>query len=228
MHLWAERKWAFTGNAEEMKKIGVNTIAEYLFQDFQEHYQKRVEAVGEEPMSHLERFLMLNSIDKKWKEHLYTMDALRSGIGLRGYAQVDPKNEYKREGLEHFEELLFNIADEVTNHILRFEMASRDESRLGNAYQGQNASHPQFGGSVSLARPMAPRRQVAVGYNQPSRSGMVASSATGSATQEMEKASNLRQDSGQRTPDRHKPKVARNAPCPCGSGKKYKQCHGKN
>ncbi|MHC4824864.1 MAG: preprotein translocase subunit SecA, partial [Planctomycetota bacterium] len=226
LHLWAERKWAYSGTREALEEIGINAVGEHFVEDFKNNYRERVEQVGDEPMTHLERFLLLNAIDKKWKEHLYTMDSLRSGIGLRGYAQVDPKNEYKREGLERFEELLFHIADEVTNHILRFEMASKDESQLGSAYQGQNASHPQFGGSASQARPAAPRRQVAVGYNKPSRTG-VAPSATGSATKEMEAASNMGQDSGQQTPDQHKPKVARNAPCPCGSGKKYKQCHGK-
>ena len=230
LHLWAARKWLYEGSAEQLEEIGINRVAEHLLEDFLNNYRGRVEEASDEVMTHLERFLLLNSIDKKWKEHLYIMDSLRSGIGLRGYAQVDPKNEYKREGLERFEELLFHIADEVTNHILRFEMASRDESQLGNAYEGQNASHPQFGGSVSQARPAAPRRQVAVGYNQPKR-GAAAKTAepeeTGSATEEMERASNIGQDSGQQTPDAHKPKVARNAPCPCGSGKKFKQCHGK-
>ncbi|MGB0952158.1 MAG: preprotein translocase subunit SecA [Planctomycetota bacterium] len=229
LHLWAARKWLYEGSPEQLEEVGINQVGQHLLDDFLQNYHGRVEQVGDEVMNGLERFLLLNSIDKKWKEHLYIMDSLRSGIGLRGYAQVDPKNEYKREGLERFEELLFHIADEVTNHILRFEMASRDESQLGSTYEGQNASHPQFGGSVSQARPAAPRRQVAVGYNAPSRSGAAAKAApeTGSATEEMEKASNMGQDTGQQTPDAHKPKVARNAPCPCGSGKKYKQCHGK-
>ncbi|MFK5955869.1 MAG: preprotein translocase subunit SecA [Planctomycetota bacterium] len=223
--LWAERKWGYSGEASILQNAGLNDVAGLLFTDFQKVYAERTEAAGEEAMAHLERFLLLNCIDKKWKEHLYTMDALRSGIGLRGYAQVDPKNEYKREGLERFEELLFAIADEVTNHILRFELANKDEERLGNAYEGQNALHPQFGGSTSQARPGAPRRQVAVGYSQPNKRQ---TPAVGNTTEEMEKASSVGQDHGQQTPDKHKPKVARNAPCPCGSGKKYKQCHGSN
>ena len=223
--LWADRKWGYAGADSDLKKAGLNEVSGILFEDFQRNYVERTEAAGEEAMAGLERFLLLNCIDKKWKEHLYTMDALRSGIGLRGYAQVDPKNEYKREGLERFEELLYAIADEVTNHILRFELANKDEERLGSAYEGQNASHPQFGGSVSRARPAAPRRQVAVGYTPPNQRGKTP--GLGSATAEMDKASSAGQDTGQQTPDQHKPKVARNAPCPCGSGKKYKQCHGK-
>jgi len=223
--LWADRKWGFAGSDLDLKTAGINLVAELLFEDFQRNYAERTEAAGEETMASLERFLLLNCIDKKWKEHLYTMDALRSGIGLRGYAQVDPKNEYKREGLERFEELLYSIADEVTNHILRFELANKDEEQLGSAYDGQNASHPQFGGSVSRARPASPRRQVAVGYTAPNQRGKTPE--VGNATSEMDKASSAGQDTGQQTPDQHKPKVARNAPCPCGSGKKYKQCHGK-
>ena len=223
--LWAERKWGYEGDAEGLKAAGLNNVSELLFEYFRRNYDERAEAAGEEAIAHLERFLLLNCIDKKWKEHLYTMDALRSGIGLRGYAQVDPKNEYKREGLERFEELLFAIADEVTNHILRFELARKDEDNLGAAYEGQSASHPQFGGSVSKARPSARRRQVAVGYTAPNQRAKTPD--MGGVTDEMEAASSAGQDTGQQTPDKHKPKVARNAPCPCGSGKKYKQCHGK-
>ncbi|MDA0666195.1 MAG: preprotein translocase subunit SecA [Planctomycetota bacterium] len=223
--LWAERKWGYEGDAAGLKSAGLNKVSELLFEDFQRNYAERTEAAGEEAMAHLERFLLLNSIDKKWKEHLYLMDALRSGIGLRGYAQVDPKNEYKREGLERFEELLFAIADEVTNHILRFELARKDEDALSAAYEGQSASHPQFGGSASRARPSAPRRQVAVGYTPPNQRAKTPD--MGGVTEEMEAASRAGQDTGQQTPDQHKPKAARNAPCPCGSGKKYKQCHGK-
>ncbi len=223
LHLWAERRWRYRGSVEEMKAIGVTHIADHLFEDFKKCYQERIQAVGEDAMTQLERFLMLNAIDKKWKEHLYIMDALRSGIGLRGYAQVDPKNEYKREGLQRFEELLFAIADDVTNHVLRFELASQDESQIGAAYQGQSASHPQFGGSVSQARPGRPQRQIAVGYAQPSQTGGPAPVAPSKPA-----ASPSAVDSGPKTPEQHKPKVARNAPCPCGSGKKYKQCHGKN
>ena len=220
---WAERKWLYSGGAEKLEASGINHVAELLVEDFREAYSRRLETYGEEALGALERFLMLNSIDSKWKEHLYLMDALRSGINLRGYAQVDPKNEYKREGLARFEELLHHIADDVTNYILRVEMRSEDEEKIGKAYEGQSAAHPTFGGSVSQARPAAPRRQVAVGYSPPGRS-----QPAGNATAEMEAASQPGPDTGPRTPEAAKPKVARNAPCPCGSGKKYKQCHGRS
>ncbi|MCP4860131.1 MAG: preprotein translocase subunit SecA [Planctomycetes bacterium] len=224
MNTWAERKWAYEGGADPLEQAGINGCSPFMLEDFRKRYSARVEEYGDEQIMALERFLMLNSIDSKWKEHLYTMDALRSGINLRGYAQVDPKNEYKREGLERFDELLFHIADDVTNYILRVEMRKEDEERLGSAYAGQNAAHPAFGGSVSQARPQQPRRQVAVGYTPPKKRQQA---ETPDASAEMEAASQPA-DSGQQTPDVAKPKAARNAPCPCGSGKKYKQCHGKS
>jgi preprotein translocase subunit SecA len=231
MNTWAERKWTYQGGADALEQAGINGCAPYMLEDFRKCYTARVEKYGDETMMGLERFLLLNSIDTKWKEHLYLMDALRSGINLRGYAQVDPKNEYKREGLERFDELLYHIADDVTNYVLRVEMKSEDEERLGRAYAGQNAAHPTFGGSVSQARPAAPRRQVAVGYTPPASRTQAAAKAaepTGDTTAEMEAASQPPADTGQQTPDVAKPKAARNAPCPCGSGKKYKQCHGKS
>jgi len=219
LRLWAERKWNYAGSAEDLEAVAISHVGVALFEDFRNSYASRTEEFTPERMHALERFLVLNAIDNKWKEHLYTMDALRSGIGLRGYAQVDPKNEYKREGLERFEELLLAIADEVTNYILRVEIRREDEAQLGSAYEGQNASHPSFGGNPSQARPQAQRRQVAVGYNRPQQGAAKAPAASA----EMEKASTPNAASSVQA----KPRVARNAPCPCGSGKKYKQCHGK-
>ncbi len=219
LHLWAERKWLYEESAESLEQGGISRAAESLLADYRKRYEDRVEDYGDERMHALERFLVLNAIDNRWKEHLFTMDALRSGIGLRGYAQVDPKNEYKREGLERFEELLHGIADEVTNYVLRVEIKREDEEQVGSAYSGQSASHPAFGGSPSQARPQQPRRQVAVGYKPPAQRG----APSAQATAEMEQASQPNAASSVEA----KPRVARNAPCPCGSGKKYKQCHGK-
>jgi len=219
---WAQRKWGWEGTVEDLEAAALSGAGALLQEDVERRYAERVETFGEDRMRQLERFLVLNSIDNKWKEHLYVMDALRSGIGLRGYAQVDPKNEYKREGLERFQELLFHVADEVTGFALRVEIRSEDEQRLGSAYEGQRASHPAFGGATSQARPASqPRRQVAVGYTPPK------SPAVGASTAEMERASQPQGDGGASDEVAAKPKIARNAPCPCGSGKKYKQCHGR-
>ena len=208
-----DRRWDSTLSIEDLQESGVNQVVGHVTEDFETHYSARSEQLGEEQMSRLESFLVLNAIDTKWKEHLYVMDALRSGIGLRGYAQVDPKNEYKREGLERFEEMLLNVAEEVSSFVLRVQLKSEMDQK-SEVYAGQQASHPSFGGnasqtSASGGRPAQPQRQVAVGYEKPARTPQQPGAPAATA------------------PASPKPKVARNAPCPCGSGKKYKQCHGK-
>lgn len=201
--LWAQRKWKSTLDADQLEALGIKQLEDRFVEDIEALYDQRAELLGAEHLVELERFLLLNAIDDKWKDHLYAMDALRQGVSLRGYAQVDPKTEYKREGFDRFQLLLFNIADQVTNYILKVQIQEEDASRLGSAYQGAQASHPAFsstGGPVASQK--APARSVAVGYQNPS-----APSTAPSAPEA--------------------PKVPRNAPCPCGSGKKYKQCHGK-
>ncbi|MFT7517150.1 MAG: preprotein translocase subunit SecA [Myxococcota bacterium] len=204
-----DRRWKSELTLEELEGQGVNRVTDLVSEDFNACYTARAEQLGSEQISNLECFLVLNAIDTKWKEHLYVMDALRSGIGLRGYAQVDPKNEYKREGLERFEEMLLNVAEEVTSFVLRVQMKGEVEPQ-SDIYAGQQASHPSFGGNTSQSgaassATAAPRRQVAVGYENPNKKPLAAPAPSAAP----------------------KPKVARNAPCPCGSSKKYKQCHGK-
>jgi len=215
--LWASRKWDCPFSPNELEGFGLATVEASLFADAEGKYQARADELGAETMGSLERFLLLNAIDGKWKDHLYAMDALRQGVGLRGYAQVDPKTEYKREGLERFQLLLFSIADEVSNLILKVRMREEDSARLDSAYQGQQASHPAF--ASTSGGPIQPPRgtPVAVGYQAPQ------SSPPGAASREQEAAS---LPPG-RASTAATPKVPRNAPCPCGSGKKYKQCHGK-
>jgi preprotein translocase subunit SecA len=212
VHSFVDRRWVSEMTLEELEQQGVNEVTDYVFANFEQKYLARAEELGDEQMARLESFLVLNAIDTKWKEHLYVMDALRSGIGLRGYAQVDPKNEYKREGLERFEEMLLHVAEEVTSFVLRVQLKS-EVAHGSDVYAGQQASHPSFGGNASqtgaaaAGRPAQQGRQVAVGYDKP---------------QQQHPA-----NQGQPPATAPKPKIARNAPCPCGSGKKYKQCHGK-
>jgi len=224
---WGNRKWGFSGGAEALQGLTPETLAAPLIEDAHQAYEKRIQELGEDSMEHLERFLMLNAIDSKWKDHLYTMDALKSGIGLRSYAQIDPKNEYKREGLERFEELLFSIADEVTNYILRVQIRREDESRLGRAYAGQQAAHPDAGSSGTGSPSRRARPVVAVGYEGASRTSGGAD-PFGGYSRTRQTLENASQPQGAGNSGPRQPKVARNAPCPCGSGKKYKQCHGKS
>ncbi|TAH38561.1 MAG: preprotein translocase subunit SecA [Planctomycetota bacterium] len=245
---WAHRKWGYEGTPESLRELGRAELDAHLLADVRGRYDKRVAELGDATMGDLERFLLLNGMDNKWKDHLYTMDALRSGIGLRGYAQVDPKNEYKREGLERFEELLYLIADDVTNFVLRVQIRREDEQQLGRAYASQQAFHPSFGpqasataagaatasgmqpmpgapGAPGSARPV----QVAVGYQKPQQTPALNPLQQYAKQRAAQEAASLPQGA-KSAPSTAPvlPAVGRNDPCPCGSGKKYKACHGKS
>ncbi|MBU0616287.1 MAG: SEC-C domain-containing protein, partial [Planctomycetes bacterium] len=144
--------------------------------------------------------------DAVWKDHMYAMDLLRHGIGLRGYAERDPKIEYKREGTRLFRELLSNIRERVTDLVFKVQ--------------------------VSMAPATAETPAEIEG--QPAPAGITAQHADAtnvgfsSAAEDQEAAMRKQGEGGKaQTIRRATPKVGRNSPCPCGSGKKYKHCHGK-
>ncbi|MDY0022198.1 preprotein translocase subunit SecA [Arenimonas caeni] len=162
--------------------------------------------IGPEMMRHLERHLMLNVLDQNWKEHLARMDYLRQGIHLRGYAQKQPKQEYKRESFELFTEMLDKVKQEVVSLLARVRIRSEEEVAAMEAAERQRAAaqagqmqfqHPETGGYGTEEE--AEQAQALAAEGQ----GVLAPVT------------------------REGPKVGRNDPCPCGSGKKYKQCHGK-
>ncbi len=244
---WAQRKWNWEGDAQLLEETGISHVEALLLDDVKERIEKRREELGAEGFAQLQRFLVLNAIDSKWKDHLTNMDALRQGIGLRGYAQVDPKNEYKREGLEQFNDMLFRVADEVSDFLFKVQIRREDEEQaLRRNYAQQQAFHPSFQPSSVSSGPVRgeggpPRRQVAVGYRAPAREDPLQAFARKRQAQRegSEAASAGGSSSGDATPSRAAVappassttsfgKVPRNAPCPCGSGKKYKQCHGRH
>ena len=153
-------------------------------------YAAKVEEVGAESFHHFERNIMLQSLDTHWREHLAALDHLRQGIHLRGYAQKNPKQEYKREAFELFEGLLQMVRTEVTRLLMTVEIRSPEqiaESEPQAAVENVQFHHADFDealGGAEAAQPPA-------------------------------------------APVRHAQKVGRNDACPCGSGKKYKHCHGK-
>jgi preprotein translocase subunit SecA len=164
--------------------------------------------LGPEMMRHLEKHLMLNVLDQNWKEHLARMDYLRQGIHLRGYAQKQPKQEYKRESFELFGEMLSKVKQEVVSLLARVRIRSEEEVAAMEAAERQKLQ--------AKSRDMQFQHPETGGYG---------------ADEEAEQAQALAADgqgvlaAGPVTRDG--PKVGRNDPCPCGSGKKYKQCHGR-
>ena len=170
--------------------------------EIQAAYDTKSERVGP-GMRKIEKQIMLQVLDTLWKEHLSTMDHLRQGIHLRAYAQKNPKQEYKRESFELFEQLLKNLKDEVVKFLSHVQIQRQDEAEQIERQR----------------REAAEREKLAFQHAQ--ASAMAASDGDGQQSPEQDTAA------APQTFTRDQPKVGRNEPCPCGSGKKYKQCHGK-
>ena len=175
-----------------------------------EHYHGRREQMGERDAAQLERHFMLQSLDKHWKEHLTQMDQLRKGIHLRGYAQKNPEQEYKRESFELFQMMLGAIKSETVQDLSRVHIPTKEELEALEIQQREDAERMQ--------RQMHFEHEDASGLGadesqpQSARAGVTSAIAAGAA--------------GLADPYADM-NISRNAPCPCGSGLKYKQCHGK-
>ncbi len=189
--------------------------ATFLVERIKESYERK--ASHEEPgaVKSLERYIILNAIDRLWQEHLYAMDALREGVYLRGYAQKDPLVEYKTEAFDMFTELMGNIKNEVLHNLFR------STSNL-QAFEKFLAGLPQF-----LMRETVPSAPSATGPVPGRYGGQRAAAPVAAAGGEGNgegDGTELKIDLPVR---RDVPKVGRNEPCPCGSGKKFKNCCGR-
>ena len=183
-------------------------IQDQIFQVVQKAYQAKEQEIGTDSFRKLEQYIFLSTLDALWKDHLLAMDHLRQGIGLRGYAQVDPKNEYKKEGFEMFEMMMGNIKSSVVGTLVRVQ-AQRPESPADQVgAQAHNGAQLEQS-LAALERRMAQRKPQRMIEGRGGENGEV---ATAPRAQQQVK--------------RDEPKVGRNDPCPCGSGKKYKKCHG--
>jgi preprotein translocase subunit SecA len=181
-------------------------------------YQAKVEHVGAPVMRHLEKAVMLQELDRHWREHLAAMDYLRQGIHLRAYAQKNPKQEYKREAFELFNTLLERIKHDTISLLSRLQVRTEAEieeqqrereRQMARQLQLQHAA-PQSAIAAD-AEPIGPEEAAAAGAG-PQPTGPEA--LGGPRFQPV--APQVRDSR----------KVGRNEPCPCGSGKKYKHCHG--
>jgi preprotein translocase subunit SecA len=185
----------------ELEKLGRDDALRAYLKAAEEGYQAQEGRLGSEAMRALERHITLDAIDTAWKDHLYSMDHLKEGVGLRAYGQKDPLIEYKRDGFALFSAMMAGIKESVIPMLLRMEAVRREEAPVPQEdmrLRQYKESRPEFnlgtaatgtpaeGGEAAPAQPMV----------QPIR--------------------------------RKVPKVGRNEPCPCGSGKKYKQCHGRD
>ncbi len=174
-------------------------LLERLLAQAQAIYQAKVDLVGKDNWAPFERSVLLQALDTHWREHLSLLDHLRQGIHLRGYAQKDPKQEYKREAFELFS----NMLDRVRNEVVRVLMTVRIQSAE----------------QVDAATEQEPAKLDNVNYHHSDYDAALSGEDPGIAPEQAPAPA--------RSPAAAQPKPGRNDPCPCGSGKKYKHCHGK-
>lgn len=192
---------------EKDKNLYEDSLRERILQAFIDAYQAKEQEIGHENIRHLEKSLLLSILDSQWKEHLVTMDYLRQSIHLRGYAQKDPKQEYKREAFGLFSDMLDHVKREVISVLTRIQIRNEEDINEIERQRREKESR-----DIQFTHADAPKLEV------PTKS---------SNMQMMDDNFSDQEPVSVTTPfTRDMPKVGRNEPCPCGSGKKYKQCHG--
>jgi preprotein translocase subunit SecA len=208
-------QWNVTGlKAEILDVIGIDfpiedwaaeqgisgeTVLERIIAASDEKVAGKIATYGADIMNQVERSLLLQILDQSWKEHLLALDHLRQGINLRAYGQRDPLNEYKREAFQLFAAMLDDVREQVTRYLSNIEFRTAPEDI---------PPPPQI--EMHETR-RDPALDMEAGFNQPSQAGLLSVASQGAMVAESDESLG---------------KVARNAPCPCGSGKKYKHCHG--
>ncbi len=184
------------------------SVCQFIVKSVDDAYKLKVSFENPEALKSLERYSILSAIDKLWQEHLYGMDSLRNSIGLRAYGQRDPLIEYKAEAFKIFEELMVNIKTEICHNIFRSasSLMAFDNFLRNMPQKTEHSSTSAFGGSTTTA----------------------SSSSSPTASRPSDVVNEASDAIAKAKPVRTGPKVGRNDPCPCKSGKKYKQCCGKN
>jgi preprotein translocase subunit SecA len=186
---------------QETEELDAERIAQRVQEAMAAHFDEKEAQLGPETMRSLEKHIMLTVLDKSWKEHLASMDYLRQGIHLRGYAQKQPKQEYKKEAFELFSEMLEKVKREVVTILARVRIRSEEEVAALEAEERRVAA--------ARAQQLQFQHQEAGGYSADEEAADVEAAQLGFSPV-----------------TRDGPKVGRNDPCPCGSGKKFKHCHG--
>jgi preprotein translocase subunit SecA len=184
--------------SDKLKNLDNRQVEGEISSALEKYYSEKEQAIGQDLLRHLERMVFLQIIDSKWKDHLYNMDKLREGIRLRAYGQRDPLIEYKREAFEMFSAMCSGIKEEAIEAVFKLQPAKEERFKGVFSSLMQEMVHPE---AVKFERPSQELSGVSLSEEQPSSSPKTVQSTH--------------------------PKVGRNDPCPCGSGKKYKKCCGR-
>jgi preprotein translocase subunit SecA len=223
--LFKEMQTLYDTEIKAVEDLGEGTLTrEELIEEFQDDardaYREKEEQYGAELLRDVERYLVLQVVDVRWREHLESMEYLRDGIHLRAMAQKDPLSEYRTEGHTMFEELTAMIQEEVVRYLLRIQIEQRPEQQPVPAAAEDNGAgngglvyeHESVAGSDAIRAAGSGAAPAATGGRPGSMAGAGGAAATTVST-------------GQRVATEFD-RVGRNDPCPCGSGKKFKKCHG--
>jgi preprotein translocase subunit SecA len=216
----APDEWDLDGLTKELKTYWPNDITMESLDKFEDaddifdlvtanaktYYEQREVELTPDVMRDVERQVMLRIIDQRWREHLEEMDYLQEGINLRAMGQKDPLTEWQREGYEMFGSLMKGIAQDFVKYVMHVQVVRKDEPAATVQNVQQTSSENQSSGGIAAAA-----RAAAAG-------GEITEEAAASAAPAPTKQQTVVKDEWSKTP--------RNAPCPCGSGKKFKMCHG--
>ena len=179
----------------DLETVEAEEVTDAFVEDAIKAYEAREKEMGAEQLRQIERLVLLNVLDNRWREHLYEMDYLEEGIGLRAMGQKDPLVEFQREGFDMFIQMQDSIKEDFTRYVFHVEVVREDKNRRPTTQREERR-----------------RPQIAAG-------GAALPAQTGPST------ANTSEDAA--PVQARSDKIPRNAPCPCGSGKKYKMCHGR-
>ena len=209
--------------ALQLDSKDTDEITDAVWAIAKEGYVRKEQSIGTELLRRLERDIMLQIVDAQWKDHLYSLDHLKEGIGLRGYGQRDPLVEYKKESYALFQDMKARIEEEIVRYLFWLRPVTMED-------RSEQAEPPA---ALRAPRAVSPRRPAAstMTLNHPGASSVPAFAGAARSNQAAASAqaptpARTGGDDVVKTVRRDEPKVGRNDPCPCGSGKKYKKCHG--
>jgi preprotein translocase subunit SecA len=212
----AERIFAIQAAGLQFDDATADEIRDGLWAKILESYEEKEQLVGREVLQRVERDIMLQIVDQQWKDHLYSLDHLKEGIGLRGYGQRDPLVEYKKESFDLFQAMKDRVDEEIVRYLWWLRPVLNEEAAAAPVRR-----QPVRRAPLILNDPGAEAANASVFG---ARSGGAATAARATATQQPPRVGG--DDAVPKTVRHDGPKVGRNDPCPCGSGKKYKKCHG--
>jgi preprotein translocase subunit SecA len=214
------------------QELSRHELGEAIFERLKQDYEAKEKVLSSTTMRYHERMVMLSVIDGLWKEHLLSMDHLKEGISLRGYAQRDPLVEYKRESFDMFEAMMFKFQEDTVRFLFRMQILGPDGQPMDSAPRPRREV-PKAPPVASAAGPLTldgePREITFAAARQPSTTiDALEKEFHRKKQRELDAATRAGAgDASEPAQRRTGEKVGRNDPCPCGSGKKYKKCHGK-